>query len=376
MRWAIVGLIIAVALIGYLLLPTPVDSPVATYELLASSGPPEFLTVLGPQDFDFPQDHGPHLDYQTEWWYYTGNLTADSGERFGYQLTIFRRGLTQGYLQRKSNFATNQIYFGHLALTDIGKGEHVAMERFERGSVGFAGADGDPLTVYLGDWRVESLDDSGSKVRLQASEGDFALDLALSATKPIVAHGEQGFSPKGEAVGNASYYLSFTDMQTQGRLDIGDQVVEVTGSSWFDHEWGTSALGPEATGWDWYGLQLDDGRELMLFQIRTTDGQVEQVSGGTLVEPDGSSRWLTADEFSIEAISSWTSDATGITYPSVWEIVIPEEDLELVVEPWLKDQEMKLSIQYWEGAVRVGGSVSGHGYVELTGYSGSMQGLF
>ncbi len=374
MRIAIGILVIATALVGYLLLPTTTDPQSPTYQLLQSTRFPEFETVKGPQEFSFPQDHGPHLDYQTEWWYYTGNLVSESGERFGYQLTIFRRGLTPGDIQRESDFATNQIYIGHLALTDIGEGEHVALERFERGSAGLAGASGDPFGVHLGDWSIESLDETGSQVRLSANEAGIGLDLTLAATKPIVAHGERGYTLRGEAEG--AYYLSFTDMQTQGSLEIGDRIIAVRGSSWFDHEWGTGALGPEATGLDWFGLQLEDGRELMLIHIRNRDGGIEKVSGGTLVEPNGESRWLTADEFEIVPITTWTSDTTGTTYPSGWEIAIPAEGLELIVEPWIKDQEMRVNISYWEGAVRVGGTVNGQGYVELTGYSGSIQGLY
>jgi predicted secreted hydrolase len=376
MRFAVIGLVIVLGLIGFLLLPTATDREIPIYKLQASATYPDFETVLEPQEFSFPQDHGPHLDYQTEWWYYTGNLEAENGERFGYQLTIFRRGLAPGDTNRESNFATNQIYFGHLALTDVGEAEHIALERFERGSPGSAGAAGNPYNVYLGNWTIESLDRTGSNVRLRASGDDIGLDLVLSATKPIVAHGESGYSPKGEEPGNATFYLSFTDMQTEGTLQVGERVVDVGGSSWFDHEWGTSALSPEATGWDWFGLQLDDGRELMLFHIRTSDGGIERVSGGTLVEANGESRWLTADEFNIVPITTWTSSVTGTLYPSGWEIAIPAEGLELIVEPLIEDQEMKLNLEYWEGAVSVMGSVSGHGYVELTGYSGSMRGLF
>ena len=377
MRIAIVGLVIALAFGGYFLLPTPSDPEIPTYQLLQSPGSPEFQTVQAPREFSFPQDHGPHLDYRTEWWYYTGNLVAEGGEQFGYQLTIFRRGLTPGDTRRESDFATNQIYFGHLALTNVDEGEHVALERFERGSAGLAGASGDPFAVYLGDWSIQSLDETGTQVRLSASDAAFGLDLTLAATKPIVTHGEQGYSIKGGAEGNASYYLSFTDMQTQGSLQIGDRIFEVSGKSWFDHEWGTSALGAQATGWDWFGLQLDDGRELMLFHIRKGEGDGdEQISGGTLVAPNGDARWMTADEFEISPITTWTSELTGTTYPSGWKITIPAEGLELIVEPRVKDQEMRLNLEYWEGAVRVSGSVDGQGYVELTGYSGSMRGLY
>jgi predicted secreted hydrolase len=376
MRVTIIGLVIALAFVGYLLLPKISDPETISYKLLEAQEPLEFETVKRPREFNFPEDHGPHLGYQTEWWYYTGNLTAGGGERFGYQLTIFRRGLTPGEIRRESEFATNQIYFGHLALTDVDRSEHVALESFGRGSAGLAGATGDPFAVHLGDWSIEGLDGSGGRVRLNASQGDISLDLVLETTKPLVAHGEGGFSPKGDAEGNATYYFSYTDMQTQGSIRLGDRAFEVDGSSWFDHEWGTSALGPEAGGWDWFGLQLEDGRELMLFHIRRTDGGIEQVSGGTLVEPNGDSRWLGADEFEITLISTWTSDLTGISYPSGWEISIPEEGLNLVVEPLVDDQEMRLTIEYWEGAVSITGTVEGWGYVELTGYSGSMQGLF
>lgn len=376
MRFAVASLVIVLALIGFILLPTAADPEVPVFQLLESATDPGFETVQEPREFSFPQDHGPHLEYQTEWWYYTGNLEAEGGERFGYQLTIFRRGLAPGETERESTFATNQIYFGHIALTDIGKGEHVALERFERGSAGLAGATGDPFSVSLGDWTVRSLNDTGSQIRLSAREPGLGFDLTLTATKPIVEHGEQGFSLKGEAEGNASYYLSFTDMQTQGRLEVGDRAFEVSGSSWFDHEWGTNSLGSEAIGWDWFGLQLEDGRELMLYRFRTSDGGIERVSGGTLVKANGESRWLTADDFDIVPITTWTSSDTGTTYPSGWEISIPDEGLELMVEPWVKDQEMRLTLEYWEGAVRVSGTVDGQGYVELTGYSGSMQGLF
>lgn len=357
-----------------MLMTRPAPEPErASLELADFAPPPNFARVVSPRAFEFPQDHGPHEEFQTEWWYYTGNLQADSGSEFGYQLTIFRRGLIA---PRDGQETDHQIYFAHLALTDVEAEEHRAFERFSRTNMGLAGARGDPFSVHIEDWSVEGLDELGNRVRLRANEADFELDLTLEAAKPIVAHGADGYSLKGDLVGNASYYLSFTDMETEGVLTVRDQTFQVRGSSWFDHEFGTSSLGPETVGWDWFGLQLDDGRELMLYHFRRADGEIEAVSGGTVVQPDGSSRWMSVEEFSLKATSTWTSEATGATYPSGWEIAIPSEGLELEVHPRILDQEMQVNIVYWEGAVGISGSVAGQGYAELTGYLTSMQGLF
>ena len=161
----------------------------------------------------------------------------------------------------------------------------------------------------------------------------------------------------------------------------GLREVEVAGEAWFDHEWSTSALGAGAVGWDWFSLQFDDGRELMLFQIRREDGAIEPVSGGTLVEKDGSTRRLSRDDVRIEVLRRWTSPETGATYPSRWRVAVLSEGLDLILEPWLDAQEMRTSFVYWEGAVRVAGALAGRrvtglGYVELTGYARSMQGVF
>jgi predicted secreted hydrolase len=335
-----------------------------------------FARAFEPVELTFPPDHGPHHDFQTEWWYFTGNLAAESGDHFGYQLTIFRRGLAPGTATRESAYAANHIYFGHLALTDVSRGRHLAYEQSSRGAAGFAGADGDPFRVYLEGWRVEAGDAATSEIRLRASVAELAVDLVLKPGKPIVLHGEGGLSPKSEQPGNASYYVSFTRMVTSGMITIEGSAFSVDGQSWFDHEWGTSALGPEAVGWDWFGLQLDDGRELMLFQIRRQDGGFDPASGGTIVYADGSSRPLAAQEFDLEPRRRWSSDASGAVYPVAWRIEIPSERLELSVQPWLDAQENDLGIVYWEGAVRVSGSATGVGYLELTGYKDPLTELY
>jgi predicted secreted hydrolase len=399
--------------------PRPARPPLTNSAGSDTSG---FARALAPIEFEFPRDHGPHFDYQTEWWYYTGNLRAETGERFGYQLTFFRRGLTPGAPPENAGFLTNQIYFAHFGLTDVAGNGHAGVERFSRGAGGLAGASGagaskacageplsgslsplcgagaskacageplsgslsplcgDPYRAWLDDWRVESLNAAGSHVRLVAQEAGRALDLTLRAVKPIVAHGDRGLSAKSDRPGNASYYLSFTRMQTEGTLTVRGQTFTVTGESWFDHEWSTSVLGPNAVGWDWFSLQLSDGRELMLYFLRLEDGGVEPVSGGTLVLPDGATQTLSVGEVTVRAAREWLSPVSGARYPLDWRVTIPTAQLDLRVEPWLDAQEMQLNFAYWEGAVKVTGSsggvpVTGNGYVELTGYRDTMQGV-
>jgi predicted secreted hydrolase len=237
--------------------------------------------------------------------------------------------------------------------------------------------------VWLENWRAGAVSADGSRVRLTA--GDSAtglfLDLALEARKPLVAHGDRGLSAKSGEPGNASYYVGYTRLSARGTVGVGERQVEVSGEAWFDHEWSTSALGAGAVGWDWFSLQLDDGRELMHFRIRRGDGGVEDASSGTLVLADGRARRLGENDVVVRVLDRWTSPASGATYPSRWWLGVPSDRLELVVEPLLEDQEMNASFVYWEGAVAVSGTadgrpVSGRGYVELTGYGRSMQGVF
>ncbi len=329
----------------------------------------------------FARDHGPHFDYQTEWWYYTGNLEAADGQHFGYQLTFFRRGLTPGEQKRESEFATNQIYFAHFAITDVKGNKHTFGERFSRGAAGLAGASGEPFRAWLEDWSVEALDADGSAVHLQARDGDRAIDLTLRTAKPVVAHGDRGLSAKSEQPGNASYYLSFTRMATEGQVTLHGKPLAVRGESWFDHEWSTSALGADVVGWDWFALQLSDGRELMFYQFRRPDGSMGLLSSGTLVQPDGGAAHLSVSDVQIQPLATWQSPVSKGVYPSRWRVVVPSAQIDLVVEPWIAEQEMRVSFPYWEGAVRFTGTsgglaVTGNGYVELTGYVSSMQGVF
>ncbi len=351
-------------------------APLATeiVALQSAQGAEGFARVTEARVMQFPQDHGPHLDFQTEWWYYTGNLVANDGRRFGYQLTFFRRGITAGIPEtRQSDWATNQIYFAHFAITDEKNNSHNEAEIFERGAAGMAGASGTPFRVWIENWSAEGLNRDASNVKLVADDGKMSLNLELNASKPPVVHGEHGVSQKTETRGNASYYVSFTRMPTQGTVRINDETFQVTGNSWFDHEWGTTSLGENAAGWDWFSIQLDDNRELMFFQIRNKDGSIEALSSGTLVEPDGSTKYLNRDDVKITPQEFWTSNFSQGKYPNKWNVKSDVGNFDLTLTPLIADQEMRVSFTYWEGAVNVvgtsnGKNVRGQGYVEMTGY--------
>ncbi len=350
-----------------------------------------YARAFEPRPFVFPADHGPHPEYQTEWWYYTGNLQDSAGRQFGYQFTIFRRALTAEPITRASNLASNQVYFAHFALTDINAQQHIAAEKFSRGAGGLAGAcargaaipcnDNISFRAFIEDWSVTALDDEGSTVRILARHANHHLDLTLRAVKPVVLHGDRGHSPKGAQSGNASFYYSLTRMQTEGEVGFDGNKFSVTGLSWMDHEWSTSALGENALGWDWFSIQLDNQHELMLFQIRNADGSLEPASSGTLIDAAGQTTRLTLADFTLEPQTLWRSPTSGGEYPVRWRIRIPAHEIDLTVEARTPAQEMNVSIIYWEGAIRVTGTaggraVTGQGYLEMTGYAQSINGKF
>lgn len=348
------------------------DDPISLTELVAGGDTEGFARALEPRAFEFPTDHGPHPEYRSEWWYLTGHLTSAGGRRFGYQFTLFRQAVAARPPERSSEWATNQVYMAHFALTDVeGSGFH-AFERFSRGAIGLAGVVATPFRAWLEDWELAGDDPPPFRLRATTAEG-IAIELELDASKPMVLHGERGWSQKGREPGNASYYYSFTRMPTRGLVTVGFKTFEVQGSSWLDREWSTSALEQGQVGWDWFALQLSDGTDLMVYRLRREGGGVDELSSGTLVGADGSSQRLGVDVFSIEPRDWWISPATGVRYPSGWHLRVPGAGVDLVVTPLLPDQELALSVRYWEGAVSVAGSsarsaVTGHGYVELTGY--------
>lgn len=346
-----------------------------------------FARAVEPWDWHFPQDYGAHPEFQTEWWYYTGNLAADDGRRFGFQFTIFRRAISPSESDTASEWRSNQLYMAHFAVTDVDGNQFYHEQRFSRSGAALAGATVDPVyRVWLEDWEVIAENPDATRTRIHAVTDAVTLDLHLEQTKPPALQGENGLSAKSADPGNASYYYSLTHLLTQGTLTIEGETYTVSGTSWKDHEFSTSALGSSALGWDWFGLQLDDNRELMVGQIRLADGGRDPYFGGLLVYPDGSTRYLPAEAISIEATGSWTSPHTGAVYPSGWQITVDvgeAEPLRLTLTPQILDQELSGGdIAYWEGTVRIGDTegdtsdVTGYGYAELTGYVDAMTGRF
>lgn len=351
----------------------------ASANVVASlSGPADdaFARAYAPIDFVFPRDHGAHPDYRTEWWYYTGNLADGAGQQYGYQLTFFRSALTPALPERASDLATNQIYMAHFAVTDVAADDHRSFERFSRGAGGLAGATGDPTyAVWLEDWAVRQIEPGVAQLQASAAvEGRrIALDLTLRETQTPVLHGNRGLSQKGPEAGNASYYYSLVQLESAGTVTFQGEPVAVTGVSWMDHEFGTSALSANAVGWDWFSIQLDNGAVLMFAQVRTADGGVIPQFEGTYVTADGAQQPITVGDLTLTARAAWTSPRTGFTYPAGWQVTIPGLAIELVVEPLVADQEMEVSFVYWEGAATIAGTIAGEavqgvGYVELTGY--------
>ena len=333
--------------------------------------------------WSFPADHGSHPAFQTEWWYFTGNLRSAQDQVFGYQLTFFRTGIRPEPPLPSNPWSVRDLYLGHFTLTDQRQNDFYWTERVSRTGPGLAGAAEGRLEVWLHDWKAVQ---TPAGIRLQARSGDRELYLDLIPRKSPVLHGTQGLSLKGSGPGQASFYYSMTDLGTEGLVRLPDgETIKVEGRSWFDHEFGSSQLTEEQAGWDWFGLHLSDGNELMIYLMRRADGTVEAMSSGTLISNDGSPTHLPLDDFSVRATGTWESPASGATYPSGWRIIVPGAGLDIQITPLVRDQELitraTAGITYWEGAVSIKGrsgdkDITGGGYVELTGYAGSLGGLF
>jgi predicted secreted hydrolase len=362
---------------GLLACREPASQPRASLSLasaLRTADDRGYAKTLAPREFHFPADHGPHPEFRTEWWYYTGNLATAAGRRFGFQLTFFRSALAPESPKRASAWATRQAWLAHFTVSDVEGQQFHSFERWSRGAVGLAGAQAAPFRVWVKDWTA-----AGAPVfpmHLTAAEGDVAIDLLLQQGKPPVLQGERGLSRKSARPGDASYYDSLTRMPTAGSVRLGGERFAVTGDSWMDREWSTSSLAADQVGWDWFALQLADGSDLMLYRLRRRDGSVDPASSGTVIGPDGTSRPLGVGDFQAESSGEWRSPRGGARYPARWRVRVPGEGLDLDVRPRLADQELDVSIRYWEGAVEITGSrrgrpVRGSGYVELTGYAGS-----
>jgi predicted secreted hydrolase len=335
--------------------------------------------ITGPPVLEFPRDHGAHPETRTEWWYVTGLVDDARGRRYGFQITFFRQGLAAGDPEPGSSiFRARQIAAAHLAIADIEAGGFRHAERLRRSGGGLAGWSTGDLEVWLDDWEMRR-DDTGSlTIVARDPTTGLGLELALEPRKPIVLNGDAGHSQKGASPGNASAYLSWTRLSVTGQIETGGEAAEVTGDAWFDHEWGSSQLGDGVAGWDWFSLRLSDGRDLMVYQLRRDDGSADPFSSGTVVAADGAPTSLGRDDFDIEPLGWWTSPSTGGRYPVRWRVRVPEHGIDLEVVGLVPSAELDgtatTGVIYWEGPAKVSGSQRGEGYVELTGYAGSLAG--
>lgn len=344
----------------------------------------DWRQAVEPWTWSFPRDHGSHPDFRTEWWYFTGNLEDAAGKRYGYQLTFFRQGVSLQPKDPQNPWSIRDLYLAHFTLTDVTPGRFSFAERLSRKGPDLAGAAQDAMDVRLLNWSVKM---EGNTIRIEARHHDMDLILKLTPRKPVVLHGEQGLSKKGAKPGQSSYYYSITDLQTDGTIETpGSQFpIRVRGTSWFDHEFGSNQLAEDQIGWDWFSVHLSDGHDLMIYFLRRSDGSVEPTSSGTLVTATGEAIHLRLADISVEVLDHWKSQRSGGTYPSQWRIFIRPANIRIVLTPLVSNQELvtggSTGVTYWEGAVAGTGTSGGkgvtcEGYVEMTGYAGSIGGTF
>lgn len=324
--------------------------------------------------YQFPRDHFNHPQYQTEWWYYTGNVTSAEGRHFGFELTFFRQATNRDAEQNKT-WDVQDLYLAHLALSDLDGGKFYHSERLNRQGPEVAGASEAQQKVWNGNWQTKW---NGDDQKLQAFEQHFTLQLNLHSEKPPVIHGENGVSQKSEGEGHASHYISLTRLDTKGEITLNGKTYPVTGLTWMDHEFFSSQLDAMQVGWDWLSIQLSDRTELMLYHFRRKDGSVDVFSSGTYIDASGKTTHLRASDFVLEPGGEmWKSPITKATYPIEWKIRIPQLGIALMAKTLLPSQELtgasKLAPNYWEGAITLSGTrgtepLNGVGYLELTGY--------
>lgn len=352
------------------------ESAVSLSKAMGDVESEDFTKAIEKREFAFPDDHGAHPDFRTEWWYFTGNLTSDDNRKYGYQFTIFRTALTKEKAERNSDWNSNQIYMAHFAVTDISNNKFYFDEKFSREGNNLAGVQSNPFKVWLEDWQIVQTENKVlfdlPVINLKAKTDKAEINFSLEAIKPFVLQGDEGLSQKGKQPGNASYYYSYTRLKTNGKIILDGKEFSVEGFSWMDREWSTSALSEDQKGWDWLALQFDDNTEIMYYQMRKNDGSPDEFSKGVLVDESGKSQLIKKDNVDLKVIDYWESP-DGEKYPSGWRINIAEKEIDLTITPAIKNQLMDVAVRYWEGSVKIegtkaGSKISGRGYVELTGY--------
>jgi predicted secreted hydrolase len=343
-----------------------------------------FLQALHHRTWSFPKDHGRHDGFKTEWWYFTGNLRdRATGRRFGYQLTFFRSGFvpaTAAVATRPSPWAMTDLYFAHAAISDVDGKRLLYADRLSRARDKLAMASDKSLDVTLKDWSVVTTENGW---RLSASEPAkpqapaFALALSVAPGRGPILQGPGGVNPKGTAPGQASYYYSMTRLPTSGTITVDGNSYDITGHSWFDHEFASNSLGDNQSGWDWFAINLADGSDLMLYRLRDKSGQTDYLSG-TRIDPKGNVAYLTAKDIDLAPTKPWTSPASKAAYPQRWTVKIKDLPT-MTVQTRFENQELQTpnstDVTYYEGAARVEdatGAEIGEAYLEMTGYAGAV----
>lgn len=351
-----------------------------------------FERACDTRDFVFPDDHSAHPQYRNEWWYVTGNLNSDEGQRFGFHATFFRianqpaTDTASDQWQTTSNWAASQFYMGHFAISEEGANKATAHERFARAAAGLAGATAKPVRIWLDDWQLTGPSnlaaDQTSSVALSQSQSDAnqwqlsmasdteSVNLALNPMKPPVLQGDRGLSIKSGGACNASYYYSISRLQVSGEVMNGGVLHPVTGTAWIDREWSSSVLADHQVGWDWFALQLDDGRDLMIYQLRDKTGQPDTHSYAVEIDSTGNKTIIPFQQIQLD-IERWWQSPSGARYPVAGRIVRNDTNETIVYNPLIDNQELPLTVRYWEGAIQLSddsGASIGHGYLELTGY--------
>lgn len=351
--------------------------------LFAAAAPAErFRMATAPYVYSFPRDHAAHDAYRTEWWYFTGHLKDAKGRRFGYELTFFRVGLeprAPHWTAGQSKWYAYQLYPAHFAISDVAGKSFVYHETLARDALGQGFASASALNVRANGWSLTGSAQLRPEMRLQASSGSDTLDLVLQSKKPPAIHGAGGISRKGSCASCASHYYSFTRLATRGTLVKDRTAYSVDGDSWMDHEFGSDELQPDQSGWDWFAIQLRDGRELMLYRLRQRDGTTTPQSSGSWIDANGKVTYVPLRDFAIESTAQWKSPHTGALYPGAWRITGKAVPQSLDIVPLLADQELADpgGTTYWEGDADVRdaktGVVVGAAYVELTGYASTLR---